>query len=103
MSYLQVIATSTDDCLIITLTDAWVIIKVSGHQYRWLADGYDLEIGHFLEVASMVVTWWIVDFLCSDKHNVYNFCCKLMCCKMTSHYDLKLWFHCIYVIYVHTS
>ena len=22
-------------------------IKVSGHQYRWLAGGYDLEIGHF--------------------------------------------------------
>ena len=26
---------------------AWVIIKVSGHQYWWLAGGYDLEIGHF--------------------------------------------------------
>ena len=24
-----------------------VIIKVSGHQYWWLAGGYDLEIGHF--------------------------------------------------------
>ena len=24
-----------------------VIIKVSSHQYRWLAGGYDLEIGHF--------------------------------------------------------
>ena len=24
--------------------------------------GYDLEIGQFLEVASMVVTWWIVAF-----------------------------------------
>ena len=22
-------------------------IKVLGHQYRWLAGGYDLEIGHF--------------------------------------------------------
>ena len=21
-------------------------IKVSGHQYQWLAGGYDLEIGH---------------------------------------------------------
>ena len=37
-----------------------MIIKVSGHQYWWLAGGYDLEIGHFLEVASMVVSWWIV-------------------------------------------
>ena len=40
-----------------------VIIIVSGHQYRWLAGGYDLEIKHFLELASMVVTWWIVAFL----------------------------------------
>ena len=30
-----------------SLTGAWVIIKVSGHQYRWLAGGYDLEIRHF--------------------------------------------------------
>ena len=26
---------------------ARVITKVSGHQYWWLADGYDLEIRHF--------------------------------------------------------
>ena len=26
---------------------ARAIIKVSGHQYRWLAGGYNLEIGHF--------------------------------------------------------
>ena len=30
-----------------SLAGAWVIIKVSGHQYQWLAGGYDLEIGHF--------------------------------------------------------
>ena len=30
-----------------SLAGARVIIKVSGHQYRWLAGGYDLEIGHF--------------------------------------------------------
>ena len=37
-----------------------MIIKVpSVSPYRWLAGGDDLEIGHFLEVASMVVTWWI--------------------------------------------
>ena len=24
-----------------------MLIKVSGHQHRWLAGGYDLEIGHF--------------------------------------------------------
>ena len=23
------------------------IIKVSGHHYRWLAGGYELETGHF--------------------------------------------------------
>ena len=32
------------------------------HQYKCLAGGYDLEIGHFLEVARMVATWWIVAF-----------------------------------------
>ena len=42
--------------------------RVKGHQYRWLADGYDLEIEHSLEVASMVVTWCIVGFLCSASY-----------------------------------
>ena len=32
--------------LLTTSTDN-PIIKVSGHQYRWLADGYDMELGHF--------------------------------------------------------
>ena len=53
--------TGTDDP---SPTGARVITKVSGHQYWWLAGGYDLEIG-LLEVASMVVTWWIVAVLCS--------------------------------------
>ena len=39
---------------------------MSGHQYRWLAGGYDMEI---LDVASMVVTWWIVGGLCSDLYH----------------------------------
>ena len=26
---------------------ARMIFKVSGHQHRWLAGGYDLKIGHF--------------------------------------------------------
>ena len=34
----------TDD---FSLSGAQAIIKVSGHQYQWLADGYDLEVGHF--------------------------------------------------------
>ena len=56
----HVLTTGTDDP---SLTGAWVIIKVLGHQHWWLAGGYDLEIGHFLSVASMVVTWWIVALL----------------------------------------
>ena len=36
-----------DQTLIITLTGAWAIIKLSGHQHQWLAGGYDLKIGHF--------------------------------------------------------
>ena len=51
---------------------AWAIIKMSGHQHRWLAGGYDLEIGHFLEVDSMVVTWWIVAFLRSVTWTALN-------------------------------
>ena len=34
----------TDDRL---LAGARAISKVSRHQYRWSAGGYDLEIGHF--------------------------------------------------------
>ena len=30
----------------VVVTGAWAIIKVKGHQHRWLAGGYDLEIGH---------------------------------------------------------
>ena len=33
--------------VICSLSIARAIIKVSGHQCRWLAGGYDLEIGHF--------------------------------------------------------
>ena len=33
--------------LLIILADAQAIIKVSDHQHRWVARGYDLEIGHF--------------------------------------------------------
>ena len=47
MSYFQVITTMlttrTDDP---SLVGARAIIKVSGHQYRWSAGGYDMEIRH---------------------------------------------------------
>ena len=38
------LTTGTDDH---SLYGTREIIRVSGHQYRWLAGGYDLEIGHF--------------------------------------------------------
>ena len=40
----HLLTTSTNDSL---LAGAQVIVKVSGHQYPWLAGGYDLEIGQF--------------------------------------------------------
>ena len=33
--------------MLTTLAEALAIIKVPGHQYQWLAGGYELEIGHF--------------------------------------------------------
>ena len=40
----HLLTASADD---LSLTGARAIIKVSGHQYRWLTGGYGLEIGHF--------------------------------------------------------
>ena len=40
----HLLTNGTDDP---SLTGAWSIIKMSDHQYRWLAGGYDLDIGHF--------------------------------------------------------
>ena len=34
---------------------ARAVIEVSGHQYRWLAGGYDLEIGHVYKWLA----WWL--------------------------------------------
>ena len=39
----HLLTTSTDDP---SPAGTQVIIKVSGHQYRWTAGGYELEIGH---------------------------------------------------------
>ena len=46
------LTTDTDD---VSLAGARAIIKVSGHQYRWLAGGYDLEIGHTYKWLA----WWL--------------------------------------------
>ena len=40
----HLLTTGTDDP---SLAGAQQIIKASGHQYLWVAGGYDLEIGHF--------------------------------------------------------
>ena len=39
----QLLTNGTDDPLLMSTR---ALIKVSGHQYWWLAGGYDLEIGH---------------------------------------------------------
>ena len=41
------------------------MIKVKSHQYRWSWSGNTGRT--FSEVASMVVTWWMVAFLCDMK------------------------------------
>ena len=50
----HLLTTGTDDP---SLAGARVIIKVLGHQYRWLAGGYDLEVhvGHFQKWLA----WWL--------------------------------------------
>ena len=45
-NHLLTISTDDPSLLITTLAGARAIIKVLGHQYWWLAGGYDLEIGH---------------------------------------------------------
>ena len=43
----HLLTTGTDDSTLITAqASARVIIKVKGHQHRWLAGGYNLEIRH---------------------------------------------------------
>ena len=56
MSSFQVITTGADEP---TLKLSPERQQVKGHQYLWLAGGN----GTFLEMASMVVSWWIVAFL----------------------------------------
>ena len=46
----HLLTTSTDDPAL------WL-----SPEHQW-AKCYDLELGHFLEMASMVVTWWILFF-----------------------------------------
>ena len=43
-SHNHLVTTGTDDP---SLAGAQAIIKMSGHQYQWLAGGYDQEIEHF--------------------------------------------------------
>ena len=66
----HLLTTGTD--VIITLAGTLVIIKVSGHQHQWLWPGNR----KFLNVTSMVVSWWIVClFLCAvylHRDDVFN-------------------------------
>ena len=48
----HLLTTSVDDP---SLAGARVIIKVLGYQHRWLAGGYDLEIGQL----KRWIAWWL--------------------------------------------
>ena len=49
----HLLTSDTDDP---SLIGVWVSgDKVSGHQYWWLAGGYDLKIGHFKKWLA----WWL--------------------------------------------
>ena len=50
--YNHLLTTGIDDP---SLPGTQVIMKMSGHQYQWLAGGYDLEIGHFWKWLA----WWL--------------------------------------------
>ena len=45
----HLLTTGADDPALSLLPDCQqrAMIKVKGHQYQWLAGGYDLEVGHF--------------------------------------------------------
>ena len=55
----HLLTTSADDPSL----GARVIITVKGHQYRWLTWWLSPGNRAILEVANMVVTWWIVAFV----------------------------------------
>ena len=59
----HLLTTRTDDP---SLAGARAIIKVSGHQYWWLAG----KNRTFLEVASMEVIWWIVIFFAQCRMSI---------------------------------
>ena len=50
LGHSHLLTTGTDD-------HSRVTIKVNGHQYWWLAGGYDLEIGNFQKWLA----WWLPD------------------------------------------
>ena len=72
----HLLTTGTDDPL---LAGALVIIKVLGHQHWWLDPGNRT----FSEVASMVVTWWIV-FFCMVFVAKYSKAVFLCCSRLPS-------------------
>ena len=63
----HLLTTSADDH---SLAGARVIFKVLGRQHRWSAGGYDLKIGYFLEVDSMVANRWTGNNQCWLPHTL---------------------------------
>ena len=52
----HLLTTSADEStLVIARASVRVIIKVKGHQYWWLAGGYNLKIGH----CYRWIAWWL--------------------------------------------
>ena len=54
-SHNHLLTTSADDP---TLKVSSEHQRVKGHQHRWLASGYDLEIGHFYDIFRWIA-WWL--------------------------------------------
>ena len=65
----HLLTTGVDDPHFITFADAWEIIKVSGSSATVISRRLGPGNRTFSEVASMVVTWWIVAFLHYVKRN----------------------------------
>ena len=62
----HLVTTGTDDP---SLAGTRAIIRVKGHQYRWLSRWLGSRNRTSLEVASMVVAWWIMAFVqCVLQH-----------------------------------
>ena len=70
LSEKHLLTTGTDDP---SFAGPRAIIKMLGHQHRWLADGYDLEIGHLLKwFALWLPGGWCFFVQCSSINKCSN-------------------------------